>query len=542
MAKLFAFDEDAREKLYKGLDQLARAVTITMGPKGQNVVIDKKWGTPHVVHDGVTVAKDVYLPDPFENMGAQLIKEAAENSGDRAGDGTTTATLLASEIAKAGRERIKQGHNPQTMLKGMKFITTEIVNRLKQVSKSISTPEEIEQVATISSADPVIGKMISEAMEKIGKNGTITVDESKSFETTVRYTEGLEFEKGFGSPYFITNSDKEEAELKEVNIIITNEILDTPTDLAEGLRKLVEGSDLNNFLLIAPVISPQVLNFLILNRTRGSLRIIPVYAPFIAEKQEKFLEDLAILTGGEVISKKKGMKLEDLSPDWLGHADLVWSDKNKTRVIGGKGNQSQIVKRQDQIKGEIEREESDYEKQQLKERLAKMTDGVAVIEVGANTEAEMKEKKERVIDAVEATKSAVEEGIIPGGGIALLNIGRELLENKLVPRINKDEQAGVEIILNSLDKPLRKITENAGADTETQEGILKTIYDQNQPDFGFDVETEEYGKMMERGIVDPTKVTRTALENAVSVAGMILTARCLITDEPEDEANLPSLD
>lgn len=528
MAKQFKFGQDARDSLLAGVKILAQAVTTTLGPKGRNVTIGKKWVAPHVIHDGVTVAKSVELPDPFEDQGAQLVKEAADKTNDRAGDGTTTATLLAATILEDGFEFVKNGVNPMTMQKGINAAVELSVKKLRENAKQVTTPEEIEQIATISSSRPMIGKMISEAMAKLGNNGVIGVEESKTMETTIEYKEGMELDEGTVSPYLYPK-DTEEIQVNEPVILITDYQLHSSQDVMDFLPTLVKTS--NQIFLIADLIDRDALDTLTLNSMRGTINICAINAPGIGQTSHDYLEDLSILTGATLLSKDVGLKLEHFVPEMLGKADQVWSDKSRTRILGGKGDPAKIAQRVAQLQEKLKKETSEWEREKLEERIAKLSTGVATIRVGATSEVEMKELKERVIDAVEATKSAIAEGIIAGGGVTLMSIAGELVA-EMPENEKKDYLAGWHIVFNALSAPFRKIIENAGLDPDE---VLKHILMQdNVKNHGFNVETEEYGDMFEMGVVDPVKVTRSALEQAASVAGTILTNDCVIVDIPEE--------
>jgi len=528
MAKQIKFSDAARQSLTKGVNTLAQAVVTTLGPKGRNVALDKKWGAPSVVHDGVSVAKEIELEDPFENMGAQLVKEAASKTNDVAGDGTTTATLLAQAIVNEGMKNITAGANPMTLRIGLDIATAAVVEEIKKMSKKVKGKSEIAQVATISAADQNIGNLIAEALEKVGKDGVLTVEESKGLQTEIEYKEGMEFDKGYASQYFVTDADRMEAEIENPYILITDKKISAISDLLPFLENFVKVS--KSLVIIADEIEGEALATLVVNKLRGTLGILAVKAPGFGDRRKEMLEDIAILTNGTVISEDTGIKLESVTVEQCGQASKVSSDKDNTRIIGGKGEKSKINARIAQIKKEIEKSTSDFDKEKLQERLAKLSGGVAIINVGAATEIELKEKKERVIDASAATKAAIEEGIVPGGGVALLK-ARSVIE-KLKNTLSLEEKIGAEILYKALGEPVRWIAKNAGTDDGW---VLKTVENSKEVDFGFDAMTLEFGSMLDKGIVDPAKVTRTALQNAVSVANMILTTEALVTDLPEKE-------
>ena len=532
MAKQLKFNEQARQALLRGIDQLAAAVVTTLGPRGRNVALDKKWGAPNVVHDGVTVAKEIDLEDPFENMGAQLIKEAASKTNDVAGDGTTTATLLAQAIVRQGLKNIAAGTNPMILTRGVQKGVDAVVGEIKRLAKPVKSDEEKVQVATISSGDPQIGGKIAEALKRVGDSGVVTVEESRGLELEIDYKEGMEFDKGYASPYFVTNADNMEAELEDPYILITDKKISAISDLLPFLEKLVKVS--KDLVIIADEIEGEALATLVVNKLRGTFNVLAVQAPGFGDRRKEMLEDVAILTGGMVISEDTGRKLESVEPEDCGRADKVWADKDNCRIIGGKGAQAKISARINQIKNETEKTNSDFDKEKLEERLAKLTGGVAVINVGAATEVELKDKQERVKDAVEATKAAVEEGIVPGGGVALLR-ARKVLGGVKVE--SADEQVGVDILKTVLAEPLRQLAANSGADAGW---VVKKIED-GKDDYGFNCLTLEFGSMLKQGIVDPAKVTRSALQNAASVGIMVLTTEVLVTDLPEKDEKTPAM-
>ena len=527
MAKQFKFSEEARQALLAGVSVVAKAVITTLGPKGRNVALDKKWGAPTVVHDGVTVAKEVELQDPFENMGAQLAKEAADKTNDNAGDGTTTATVLTYEIVSAGLKNITAGANPMILRKGVEEAGKAIEEELKKQAKDVKNQEEITQVATISAGDDQIGSRIAEALQKVGKDGVVTVEEGKGLEMSIEYTEGMEFDKGYASAYFVTDPSRMEAEISSPYILITDKKISSIQDLVPFLEGFVKVS--KNLVIIADDIEGEALATLVVNKLRGIVNVLAVKAPGFGDRRKAMLEDIAILTGGTVISEDTGRKLENITVEDCGKADKVWANADITRIIGGKGEKKQMTARVAQIRREIENTDSDFDKEKLQERLAKLTGGVAVINVGAATEVEMKEKKERVNDAVSATKAAIEEGIVPGGGVALLRARKALHALKKSLK-SEDEQTGIEILYKALEKPMLWIAKNAGVDAGW---VVKTVENNPDKNYGFNAATNDFGNMIKFGIVDPVKVTRMALKNAISIGTMILTTEALITDIPE---------
>ncbi|MEM7510790.1 MAG: chaperonin GroEL [Bacteroidota bacterium] len=536
MAKNIEFRVEARDKLKRGVDALANAVKVTLGPKGRNVVIDKKFGAPNITKDGVTVAKEIELKDPVENMGAQMVKEVASKTADIAGDGTTTATVLAQAMIREGLKNVTAGANPMELKKGIEEATKVVVEKLKSFSKEISGSKEIAQVATISSNNDVeIGTFIADAMEKVGKDGVITVEEAKGLETYLEVVEGMQFDRGYLSPYFVTNADKMETELDDPYILLFDKKISQMKDLLPVLEQTVQTG--KPLLIIAEDIDGEALATLVVNKIRGSLKVAAVKAPGFGDRRKAMLEDIAILTGGTVISEERGFKLENTTLDMLGTARKVSIDKDNTTVVEGAGAADNIKARVSQIKTQIENTTSDYDREKLQERLAKLSGGVAVIYVGAATEVEMKEKKDRVDDALHATKAAVEEGIIPGGGVALLRTvksiepGRGGINDTL---LKGDTGIGVAIVKRALEEPLRMIVENAGLEAGV---ILNKVLEDDTLDYGFNARNEEYENFFASGIIDPTKVTRSALENAASIAGLLLTTECVISDEPEPEAD-----
>jgi chaperonin GroEL len=526
MAKQLKFSEDARQSMIRGVNILAKAVVTTLGPKGRNVALDKKWGAPNIVHDGVTVAKEIDLEDPFENMGAQLVKEVASKTNDVAGDGTTTSTLLAQSIVNAGFKNVTAGANPMILKAGMEKAAEAVVAEIKKMSKTVKDAD-VAKVATISAQDPKIGALIAEALHQVGKDGVVTVEEGKGLEMNIDYKEGMEFDKGFASAYFVTNADKMEAEIEDAYILITDKKISAISDLLPFLEKFIKVS--KNLVIVADDIEGEALATLVVNRLKGVVNILAVKAPGFGDRRKEMLEDIAILTGGTVISEDTGRKFENVTVEDCGRADKVWADKDNCRIIGGKGTKAALQARIAQIRREMDDTTSDFDREKLQERLAKLSGGVAVINVGAATEIEMKDKKERVNDAVAATKAALEEGIVAGGGVTLLRA--RLVLHKLKDSISSlDEKVGVDILYQALGEPTRWIAKNAGAD----EGwVVKTIEENKSPDFGFDAMDMTFKSMISAGILDPAKVTRTAVQNAVSVGMMILTTEALITDLPE---------
>ena len=524
MSKILKFDSDAREKLLKGVNILTEAVASTLGPKGRNVALDKKWGAPNVVHDGVTVAKEIDLEDPFENMGAQLIKEAASKTNDVAGDGTTTATILAQGIVSEGLKNIQAGSNPMILKHGIEKAVLALVEELKKMSKKLTTQEEIQQVATISAADKEIGRLIAEALQKVGKDGVVTVEDGKTMEMAVDYKEGMEFDKGFVSPYFVTDTDKMEASIEDVHILITDKKISSASDLVPFLEKFVQVS--KNLVIIADEVEGEALALLVVNKLRGTFNVLAVKAPGFGDRRKESLEDIAILTGGTVVSEDTGKKFESVEITDLGKAGRVTSDKENTLIVDGKGAKAKIEARISQIRRELASSDSEFDKEKLQERLAKLTGGVAVINVGAATEIELKEKKERVIDAVAATKAAIEEGIVAGGEVALLRVVKAL---DGVVALADEEKVGVEIVRKALQQPFRHLVKNAGID----EGVALSKVMESTGNMGIDVMGGGLTDLVKAGIIDPVKVTRTALQNAASVAIMIMTTNVLVSDKPE---------
>lgn len=532
-AKQIIYGDQARKKLMEGINKLSRAVATTLGPKGRNVALDKSWGTAQVVHDGVTVAKEIELTDKFENMGAQLVKQAAEKTNDTAGDGTTTATVLAQAIVEEGLRNISAGANPMMLRSGLERGLELVVKEIEKLSKKITTKEEKAQVATISAQNKEIGDLIAEAMEKVGKDGVITVEESKGLQMELEYKEGMQFDKGFASPYFVTNPDKMEAEIESPYILVTDAKISSIQDLLPMLESFVKVS--KNLVIIADDIEGEALATLVVNKLRGTFNALAVKAPGFGDRRKEMLGDIAVLTGATVISEELGRKLESVKIEDLGRADRVIADKDNTTIVGGKGDKKKIEERIAQIQTQMNKTDSTYDKEKYQERLAKLSGGVAVLQVGAATETELKEKKLRVEDAVNATKAAVEEGIVPGGGVAFLR-AREVLKST---KAEGDEATAFKILYAALEKPIRMIVQNAGMDPGMVLGEIERLQkEQKDPNLGYNVVTMQYSDMVKEGIIDPAKVTRSALQNAVSVAIMILTTECLVTEAPKKEESV----
>lgn len=535
-AKQIIFSDDARRKLKNGIDIVANAVSTTLGPKGRNVALDRKFGSPTITHDGVTVAKEIELEDPFENMGAQLLKEAATKTNDIAGDGTTTSTVLAHAIVSEGLKNLAAGANPMLLKRGIETAAKAVSAEITKTAIKITTKEEIASVATISAQDNAIGELIAEVMDKVGKDGVITVEESKGLEFEKDYVEGMQFDRGYISPYFVTDSEHMESVIPEPYVLIYDKKISAATDIVPILEKLVQIGK-RDLLIIAEDIDGEALATLVLNKLRGMLNVLAVKAPGFGDRRKAMLQDIAILTGGQVISEETGRKLESVVISDLGRAEKVVADKDNTTVVGGKGDEKEIKARIEQIKVEIDKTTSDYDREKLQERLAKLSGGVAIIRVGAATETELKEKKHRVEDALSATRAAVEEGIVAGGGVALINAMSVLDSVKMA---NEDEQIGVKIVRKSLEIPMIKIAENAGKDgsviVENARQVQKSNKNKNM---GYDVLRDDFMDMVKGGVIDPAKVTRGALENAASIAAMILTTEALITDVPEKEKPAP---
>lgn len=534
MAKQIFFDIEARNKMKKGVDTLANAVKVTLGPKGRNVVIEKKFGAPAVTKDGVSVAKEIELEDAIENMGAQMVKEVASKTADIAGDGTTTATVLAQSIISEGLKMVAAGANPMDLKRGIDKAVSLVVANLKGQSQAVGNDsKKIQQVATISANnDETIGKLIAEAFAKVGKEGVITVEEAKGTDTTVDVVEGMQFDRGYISPYFVTNSEKMEAELQNPYILIFDKKISAMKDILHILEKVAQGG--RPLLIIAEDLEGEALATLVVNKLRGTLKVAAVKAPGFGDRRKEMLQDIAILTKGIVISEEQGYKLENADLTYLGQAASVTIDKDNTTVVGGKGDKKDITARVNQIKAQIETTTSDYDREKLQERLAKLAGGVAVLYVGATTEVEMKEKKDRVDDALHATRAAVEEGIVPGGGVAYIR-AIEALEAKVKGQI-ADEQTGMAIVRRALEEPMRTLTANAGIDGS----IVVQKIKEGKADFGFNARTEVYENLFKAGVIDPTKVSRVALENAASIAGMLLTTECVVADKPEPKSAAPA--
>jgi chaperonin GroEL len=532
MAKQLIYHEEARRALKRGVDALADAVKVTLGPRGRCVVLDKKFGPPTVINDGVTIAKDIELPDPFENMGAQLVKEAASKTNDKCGDGTTTSVVLAQAIITEGMKNITAGANAMALKRGIEKAVNALVEELKNRAIPVTTKEQIAQVATISAADPEIGNLIAEVMEKVGKDGVITVEESKGIRFETEYVEGMQFDRGYISPYFITNAERMETVIEDPYILLTDKKISAVADILPLLEKLLQVS--KNLLIVAEDVDGEALATLVVNKLRGTLNCLAVKAPGFGDRRKAMLEDMAILTGGKVISEEVGRKLESATIADLGRARKVVATKDETTIVEGKGDEEAIKARMKQIKAQIEETTSDFDREKLQERLAKLAGGVAVIKVGAATEVELKEKKHRVEDALSATRAAVEEGILPGGGVALLNATTAL--DKYLG--DGDEAIGVAIVKKALEEPVRWIAVNSGKEGSVIVEAVKS----SPPGIGYDAALDELGvNMVERGIIDPAKVTRTALENAASVAVMVLTTESMVTDIPEKEKGMPPM-
>ena len=533
MAKDIKFSSDARAGLEAGIDKLANAVKVTLGPKGRNVVLDKAYGAPTITNDGVTIAQDIELEDRFENMGAQLVKEVATKTNDVAGDGTTTATVLAHAIIKEGLKNLAAGANPVVLQKGLKKATDEVVDYIKENSRDVEDKQAIENVGTISSADPEIGKFIADAMEKVGNDGVITVEESKTTSTYLDVVEGMQFDKGYLSPYMATDNEKMVADLDDPYILLTDKKISNIQEILPLLEEVVQSS--KPLLIIADDVDGEALTTLILNKLRGTFNVVAVKAPGYGDRRKAMLEDIAILTGAKVVSEDLGMDLKDTTMDMLGSAKKVKVDKDNTTIVEGKGDKNALEERVSVIRQQLEAEDSEYEKEKLQERVAKLAGGVAVINVGAATETEMQEKKYRIEDALSATRAAVEEGIVAGGGVVLIGAIEKVA--KLEESLKGDEKTGAVIIKKALEAPLRQIVENAGMDGS----VIVEKVKQSAKDEGYDAYNDEYVNMFEKGIVEPTKVTRSALQNAVSVAGMILTTEAAVADLPKEEEAMPQM-
>jgi len=531
-AKQLVFSEEARRRLQRGMDLLATAVTTTLGPKGRNVAVDRKFGSPTITHDGVTVAKEIELEDPFENMGAQLLKEAATKTNDIAGDGTTTSTVLAHAIVTDGMKSLAAGYNPMLLKRGIEAATKAVADKIKAQAIEITTKEEIANVASISAQDRAIGELIAEVMDKVGKDGVITVEESKGLEFETEYVEGMQFDRGYISPYFITDPEHMEASIGDAYLLIHDKKISAAQDIVPVLEKMVQIGK-RELIVICEDVDGEALATLVLNKLRGMLNVVAVKAPGFGDRRKAMLGDIATLTGATVVSEELGRKIESATLADLGRAEKVVVTKDDTTIIGGKGDAAEIKGRIEQIRVEIDKSTSDYDREKLQERLAKLSGGVAIIRVGAATETELKEKKHRVEDALSATRAAVEEGIVPGGGVALINAMSALDGLKMD---NEDAQVGVNIVRKALEVPLRKITENAGKDGAViLENVRRTQKDKKNKSIGYNVMSEVYIDMVKDGVIDPAKVTRGALENAASIAAMILTTEALVTDAPEKE-------
>ncbi|MFC1994474.1 chaperonin GroEL [Chloroflexota bacterium] len=531
MAKQIIYAEEARRALMKGIDALADAVKVTLGPKGRPVALDKKFGPPTVINDGVSIAKEIDLEDPFENMGAQLVKQAATKTNDIAGDGTTTATVLAQSIVREGIKNVTSGANPMEIKRGIEKAVDSIVNELKKLATPVQGREQIAQVAAISAADDEIGNLIAEVMEKVGKDGVITVEESKGIKFETEFVEGMQFDRGYISPYFVSNAERMETIVEDPYILITDKKISAIADLLPLLEKLLQVS--KNLLIIAEDVDGEALATLVVNKLRGTMNCLGVKAPGFGDRRKAMLEDIAVLTGGTLISEEIGRKLDSATIDDLGRARKVVSNKDETTIIEGKGTDGDIQGRIKQIRAQIEESTSDFDREKLQERLARLAGGVAVIKVGAATEVELKEKKHRVEDALSATRAAVEEGIVPGGGVALLDASVALDKLKL----KGDQATGVEILRRALEDPIRWIAINAGKEGS----VIVDAVKKSPAGSGYDAGKDKYGNMLEKGIIDPLKVTKAALQNAASIANMILTTESLVTDIPEKAANMPSM-
>jgi chaperonin GroEL len=541
MAKQLVFSEEARRALKIGIDTLAEAVKTTLGPKGRNVALDKKFGAPTITHDGVTVAKDIELEEPFANMGAQLLKEAATRTNDVAGDGTTTATVLAQMIVNEGLKNVAAGANPMIIKRGIEKATTVVVQALRDMSHDVKDRQEIAYVAAISAADMEIGELIAEVMDKVGKDGVITVEEGKGLGFEKEYVEGMQLDRGYISPYFMTDPERQESVMEEPYLLITDKKISAATDIVPLLEKLAQVGK-REIVVIAEDVDGEALATLVLNKLRGVFNAVAIKAPGFGDRRKAMLGDIGVLTGGTVISEEVGRKLETATINDLGKAGKVVSTKDETTIIEGRGKESDIKGRIEQIKAQIETTTSDYDKEKLQERLAKLAGGVAIVKVGAGTEVELKEKKHRVEDALSATRAAVEEGIVPGGGVALINAIEALDKSKELKQLAGDEATGVSIVRRALEEPLRQIVENSGREgAVVLEEVRRLQKEGKNPNVGYDVLAEDFGDMTEKGIIDPAKVTRSAVENAASIAAMILTTEALVTDIPKEEPAMPPM-
>jgi len=526
MAKMIAFDEDARRGLERGMNVLADAVKVTLGPKGRNVVLEKKWGAPTITNDGVSIAKEIELEDPYEKIGAELVKEVAKKTDDVAGDGTTTATVLAQALVREGLRNVAAGANPMALKRGIEAAVGAVAEELAKLAKEVETKEQIASVAAISAADTTVGEIIAEAMDKVGKEGVITVEESNTFGLELELTEGMRFDKGYISPYFITDADRMEAVLEDPYILVANQKISAVKDLLPVLEKVMQSG--KPLLIIAEDVEGEALATLVVNKIRGTFKSVAVKAPGFGDRRKAMLGDIAVLTGGQVISEEVGLKLENVGLDLLGRARKVVVTKDETTIVEGAGDAEQIQGRVNQIRAEIEKSDSDYDREKLQERLAKLAGGVAVIKIGAATEVELKERKHRIEDAVRAAKAGVEEGMVPGGGVALVQAGKTAFD-KL--DLSGDEATGAQIVKIALDAPLRQIAVNAGLEG----GVVVEHVRNLEPGHGLNAATGEYGDMLSAGIIDPAKVTRSALQNAASIAGLFLTTEAVVADKPEKE-------
>jgi len=537
-AKQLVFSGDARRKLKNGINVVAEAVSATLGPKGRNVAVDRKFGSPTITHDGVSVAKEIELDDPFENMGAQLLKEAASKTNDIAGDGTTTSTVLAHAIVNEGLKALEAGYNPMLLKRGIEQASDAVVAELRKMAVKIDTKEEIASVATNSAADAEIGGLIADVMDKVGKDGVITVEESKSMQFETEYVEGMQFDRGYLSPYFITDTEQMEASISDAYVLINEKKISAAQDIVPLLEKLVQLGK-RELVIIAEDIDGEALATLVLNKLRGMLNVLAVKAPGFGDRRKAMLQDIATLTGGTVIAEETGRKLESTTVEDLGRAEKVVSDKENTTIVGGKGEKSAITARIKEIRTEIDKSTSDYDREKLQERLAKLSGGVAIIRVGAATETELKEKKHRVEDALSAARAAVEEGIVPGGEISLINAASSLDKLKAA---NEETKVGINIVRKALEAPIRKLASNAGEDGSVIiDTVRRTAVEKDNKNIGFNVLTAEYTDMIKAGVIDPVKVVRGALENAASIAAMILTTDVLITDMPEEKSAGPAM-
>ena len=533
-AKDVKFSSDARDKMLRGVDTLANAVKVTLGPKGRNVVIEKSFGAPRITKDGVTVAKEIELEDKFENMGAQMVREVASRTNDEAGDGTTTATVLAQAIVREGMKSVAAGMNPMDLKRGIDKAVTKAVEAIKAIARPVNDSDEVAQVGTISAnGEAEIGRQIADAMQKVGNEGVITVEENKGFETETEVVEGMQFDRGYLSPYFITNADKMIAELEDAVILIHEKKLSSLQPMVPLLEAVIQSQ--KPLLIIAEDVDGEALATLVVNKLRGGLKVAAVKAPGFGDRRKAMLQDIAVLTGGQVISEDLGIKLENVTVDMLGRAKKVSISKDETTIVDGAGEKADIEARVGQIKQQIEETTSDYDREKLQERLAKLAGGVAVIRVGGATEVEVKEKKDRVDDALNATRAAVEEGIVPGGGVALLHCKQAV---RKLSSDNADVAAGIKIVLRALEAPIRQIAENSGVEGSI---VVGKVTEAASPDFGFDAQLEEYGNMIEKGIIDPTKVVRTALQDAASVASLLVTTEAMVAEKPKKESAAPAM-